>query len=195
MLERIYKFNYCPLNSEIPFYRNLFYFNSENVLIVSYIRKHLGIRIYAGSDHTTQGWHTDDIVFYQHPGAINQTLSDGTVKYNPENDIAMIILKTPINWDKFGHKEGIEEMIINTICLPQREDSPNNIYDVNPYRKATFFGWGRDLGNEPPTILQRANLQVKHRRERTGTLFQSYVPNYEERACKVIYLEFTFLSW
>ena len=65
-------------------------------------------------------------MFYQHPNYIpEKTDSKQVIKeafYNRKQfDIAIIVLKTAIDWEKYGKKEGVHEFMLNTICLPKFE--------------------------------------------------------------------------
>ena len=118
-----------------------------------------------GSDHTKRGWSTNDIVFHQHPRYAKH--------FDQSFDIGIITLNTPIDWDEHGQKEGEENLIITTICLPKPDNDPN-LRD-NPFKNATYFGWGRIRGLQFPRILQRADVFVKY--SDTHSLLTTHLTN------------------
>ena len=138
-------------------------------------RTNIGLRIFGGSDRSADfnAWHTEDFVFYQHPNYIPETIDsdrNSTEYLNQKQfDIAIIILKTAIDWDKYGKKEGVKEFMLNTICLPKSEVVPFS--DNYPFERATLYGWGYKADAEPAWILQRGDFWVRHEIEHERFFF------------------------
>ena len=112
--------------------------------------------------------------------------------HNFSYDIGIFILKTPIDWDRYGSDPNSEKLLINTICLPKAETITFDAHFPNQWRNATVFGFGRLLNNVSPDVLQRGDLEVRYDDPLDSKLFRSKVTANETRTCKVIYSHFQF---
>ena len=138
-------------------------------------RTNIGLRIFGGSDRSADfnAWHTEDFVFYQHPNYTRKTSDSNRNSTEYLNwkqfDIAIIVLKTAIDWEKYGKEKGVKEFMLNTICLPKSEVIHFNIY--YPYKMATLYGWGMKADGQFPWTLQRGDFWVLHETEHKRFFF------------------------
>ena len=106
-------------------------------------------------------------------------VSDGQISFHPhpayrniydlQYDIAIIVLNKDIDMNEQRFKSNDRKLIVNPICLPRKEEPPNEDID---YKHATMFGWGLQSGHTLPGKLQRADFEIHY--DTTNRCFQRY---------------------
>ena len=130
----------------------------------------------------------DELTFEQHPNW-TKVLSNGKVINDYIYDIGIVILKTAIDWDKYGIDANTNQLLINTICLPKPENIPFDVNFPNLWRNATFFSFGQISDQRVPDVLQRGDVLVQYDGHPAyARYFVNKVDMNETRGCTVIYL-------
>jgi len=75
------------------------------------------------------------------------------------NELAIIVLDKEIDINEQRFKSNDRKLIVNPICLPRKEEPPNEDID---YKHATMFGWGFQSGHSLADKLQRADFEIQY---------------------------------
>ena len=106
-------------------------------------------------------------------------------------DIGIIRLHTPIDFEKYEPKPGTEDtkhFIVNTVCLPQKEDLPSQTVSWERWEKASYYGFGLMEYRTPRSpFMQRGDLALKY--ANSGFSTEQFVTEAQNvpRVCGVIY--------